>query len=235
VTNLNARVRAWWVMIVVGGAALWLGWYAVVGMFAALAWLAWRELTPPSWLSVAVPIQFALVALDWRAAALLFVPIAALLAPGRDTRIGMLLCIYGLSFVPMLRHPEWMLYVVLIVQASDVLQYLWGRAIGRHAVAPKISPAKTVEGLVGGVSTAVALGAWLSPLTPFPPGQAAAVSLAIALAGFASGLVFSAIKRQRGIKDWGTAIAGHGGVLDRVDSLCLAAPLFYAAVQLFHR
>lgn len=237
--NLNARIRAWWVMIAAGGLVLWAGRYAILALFAALSWLALREfMAPLRWRDwwpcflLALPAQYLCVALSWPVLFALAVPLAALFVRERRVQLGLLLCVYGLGHVPALLllpgDPRpLVLYLVLVVQASDVLQYIWGRLLGRHAIAPRWSPAKTVEGLVGGIACAGALGALLSYLTPFAPLAAGLVSLGITLAGFASGLVFSAIKRQRGIKDWGTAIQGHGGILDRVDSLCLAAPLFY--------
>ncbi|MEP7351887.1 MAG: phosphatidate cytidylyltransferase [Acidobacteriota bacterium] len=239
--NLNARIRSWWAMIAVGGVALLLGQNAVVALFALLSWFALREFAaadplgaPRAWYFLTVPIQYLAVAFGWQWLALLLIPLTGLVMD-RQRWLGQMLCVYGLSFVPALERPEWMLYLVLIVQASDVLQYLWGRSIGRHAIAPRISPSKTVEGLAGGVISATALGAWLHHLTPSGPAGAAALALLITCAGFTGGLVLSAMKRQRQIKDWGTAIAGHGGVLDRVDSLCLSAPVFYCAARLMER
>ena len=119
------------------------------------------------------------------------------------------------------------LFLLLVTQASDVLQYAWGKLLGRRPIAPRLSPSKTLEGTLGGLLSAVALGAALAPLTPFSPAGAAGVSLLLTLLGFAGGLSLSAIKRRRGIKDWGTLIPGHGGLLDRLDSLYLSAPAFY--------
>jgi phosphatidate cytidylyltransferase len=113
------------------------------------------------------------------------------------------------------------------VQSSDVLQYVWGKLFGRHPVAPSVSPSKTWEGLVGGVASATALGAALFWITPFNPWQAAGMALIINALGFCGGLVMSAIKRDRGIKDWGRMIEGHGGMLDRLDSVVFAAPVFF--------
>ena len=151
---------------------------------------------------------------------------------------GLLFCVYGISHVPALltlpggaeggERNAWLLvFLLLVVQVGDVLQYLWGKLLGRHPIAPRLSPAKTVEGTVGGLLSACALGAWLAPLTPFTPVGAALVSLLLGVLGFLGGLLLSAQKRQRGIKDWGTLIPGHGGMLDRLDSLCLSAPAFY--------
>lgn len=126
-----------------------------------------------------------------------------------------------------------LLFLVLVVQGSDVFQYLWGKSIGRHPIAPTVSPNKTWEGFVGGVLTATALGAALSFLTPFAVWQDAALAFLSCLLGFAGGLVMSAIKRDRGIKDFGQIIAGHGGIMDRLDSLCFAAPVFFHLVRFF--
>jgi phosphatidate cytidylyltransferase len=124
-----------------------------------------------------------------------------------------------------------LLYLILVVQLSDVFQYVWGKLLGRHPIAPDVSPNKTWEGFVGGLLTASAIGAGLWWATPFNPWQSGLVSLAICLAGFAGGLVMSAIKRDRGVKDYGTLIEGHGGVMDRIDSICFAAPVFLHLVR----
>ena len=110
---------------------------------------------------------------------------------------------------------------------SDVLQYVWGKLFGKRKVAPELSPSKTVEGFVGGVASASLLGAAMWWITPFEVWQAGAMALAIAFMGFLGGLVMSAIKRDRGVKDWGAMIEGHGGMLDRLDSVCFAAPIFF--------
>lgn len=120
-----------------------------------------------------------------------------------------------------------LLYLMIVVLLSDVFQYMFGKLLGRTPLAPTVSPSKTVEGLVGGALTAIAIGAALYPMTPFAPWQAALVSAVIVLGGFFGGLVLSAIKRDLGVKDWGRMIEGHGGILDRVDSVSFAAPLFF--------
>src|SRR5262249_55751706 len=120
-----------------------------------------------------------------------------------------------------------LLYLLLVVESSDVLQYIWGKLLGRRPIAPRVSPSKTVEGLIGGVLTATLLGGVLWRLTPFTPWAAPLGPFAGGEMGLLGGLVMSAVKRDRGVKDFGTAIAGHGGILDRVDSLCFAAPVFF--------
>jgi len=120
-----------------------------------------------------------------------------------------------------------LLFFILIVQLSDVLQYAWGQLPSRHVIAPTVSPSRTWEGLVGGTISVSLAGAAFCWATPFPPWLAALMSTAIALMGFAGGLTMSAIKRDRGVKDYGTLVEGHGGVLDRIDSICFAAPVFF--------
>ena len=148
---------------------------------------------------------------------------------------SVMVCIYCISYVPALymlrlpgvRHDLLVVYLVVVIEASDVFQYCWGKLLGRHRIAPALSPAKTVEGFVGGILSATVLGALLRWMTPFSVGQAIAVSFCITVSGFFGGLVMSAIKRDRGKKDWSSLIPGHGGILDRVDSLCFAAPVFF--------
>jgi len=122
-------------------------------------------------------------------------------------------------------------FLVIVVQISDVLQYVWGKLLGRTRIAPTLSPSKTVEGFVGGALSATLIGAGLSWMTPFTPAQAAFLSLVIVMMGFFGGLVMSAIKRDRGVKDWGHLIAGHGGFIDRLDSVVFSAPIFFHLVR----
>ena len=114
-----------------------------------------------------------------------------------------------------------------------MLQYVFGKLLGRHKVAPNVSPSKTWEGLIGGGLSATAIGASLWWITPFTPTQAAAISFVIVVAGFCGGLVLSAVKRSLGAKDWGAMIEGHGGALDRMDSVSFAAPIFFHLTNYF--
>ncbi|MDZ7710829.1 MAG: phosphatidate cytidylyltransferase [Roseovarius sp.] len=91
------------------------------------------------------------------------------------------------------------------------------KAIGRRKIAPRLSPSKTVEGFVGGVGSATLLGACMWWITPFTFWQSGLLALIVALMGFFGGLALSAVKRDRGVKDWGATIAGHGGFIDRLD------------------
>lgn len=126
-----------------------------------------------------------------------------------------------------------LLWLVIVVQGSDVLQYVWGKTLGRHRIAPTVSPNKTWEGFVGGVLSASAVGAALWWATPFLWWQAGLLALLSCVLGFLGGLVMSAIKREAGIKDFGTLIPGHGGIMDRFDSLVFAAPIFFHVTRFF--
>ena len=200
---------------------------------------------------VGLPLQFALAAWGPAAQFSLMLPVGALIALplaaalAGETRnfltraagqyFGLMLCVYGISHVPALlslslpgrRRMLLVMFLLLIAQAGDVLQYLWGKWLGRHPLAPSVSPGKTVEGFLGGVACSTALGAALWWITPFTVFQATIAALVIALSGTAGGLVLSAIKRDRRMKHWSNLVPGHGGVLDRLDSLCLSAPLFF--------
>ena len=154
---------------------------------------------------------------------------------------GLLICVYCLSYAPALltlnlpnalpgtkvANTRLLFFFVLVVQLSDALQYAWAQIPSRHVIAPTINPTKTWEGLLGGTASVTLLGAILWWATPFPWLMAAAMSLVISLMGFAGGLTLSAIKRDRGVRDYGTLVEGHGGVLDRIDSICFAAPVFF--------
>ena len=150
---------------------------------------------------------------------------------------GLMVCVYCLSHAPALlflktdfyqqNNISLLLFFVIVTQINDVLQYVWGKAIGRRKIAPLVSPNKTWEGFVGGTICASLVGAGLWWATPFNYWQAGSISLATTLMGFVGGLTMSAIKRDRGIKDFGTTLQGHGGFLDRIDSLCFAAPVFF--------
>ena len=208
---------------------------------------------------VIMPLQYYLIGTQWYGFfaimipvfAFVFVPTRIALSGETDhfleraakIQFGITICVYCLSYAPALlllhipgfegRDARLLLYLVIVDQISDVLQYVWGKLIGRRKIAWRVSPNKTWEGFVGGVLTATALGAALWWATPFTPVQSAALSFTICILGFCGGLVMSAIKRDIGIKDFGVVIEGHGGVLDRIDSLCFAAPIFFHLVRYY--
>jgi phosphatidate cytidylyltransferase len=269
VANLNARVRAWWVMTAVFAAALATGGIGSVILFGLTSFIALREfitLTPTHradhrtlfWaFFVFVPVQYWLVATRWYGLfvifipvyAFLFVPVRSVLAGdtedflARTAKIqwGLMVAVYCVSHAPALlmldipgyqgENAKLLLYLIVVVQLSDVLQYVFGKTMGRHKIVPRVSPNKTWEGTVGGIAAATLIGGLLWWATPFSPWAAAGIALTVNLAGFAGGLCMSAIKRDRGIKDFGSLIEGHGGIMDRIDSLCFAAPLFFHLVR----
>lgn len=265
IDNLNARIKAWWVMVLVIGLAFLFGKPGVILLFAFISFFALREFLTLTYTRsadylalvgaffVVLPVQYALVYVGWYGLYSIFVPVYVfLLLPilevlAGDTKRflermakiqwGLLICVFCISHVPALltlnipgyedRNLLLIAFLVIVVQSSDVLQYVWGKLFGRHKIAPEVSPSKTVEGLAGGLLSATALGAALWWITPFNVWQAALMSLAITVMGFFGGLVMSAIKRDRGVKDWGHMIEGHGGMLDRLDSVVFAAPIFF--------
>jgi phosphatidate cytidylyltransferase len=158
-------------------------------------------------------------------------------------QFGLMVCVYCLSHAPALlllnipglagHNARLLLYLGFVDQMSDILQYVWDKLIGKHKIAWRVSPNKTWEGFAGGVVSATGIGAALWWATPFTPLQSAGMSFMICLLGFAGSLVISALKRDIGIKDFGVVIEGQGGILDHVDSLCFAAPIFFHLVRYY--
>ena len=208
-----------------------------------------------------LPLQYALVIADWYGLYAILIPVYAfLLLPcptafcgdttdflDRVARIqwGLMLCVYCISHIPallMLPLDEsgdptpnlgLVVYLVVVVEASDVFQYICGKLFGRRKLAPKVSPGKTAEGLIGGIALATLLGGLLSCLCPFNFAQGLGIALVLTVMGFCGGFVLSAVKRAHRVKDWGDLIEGHGGMLDRMDSLTFAAPVFFHIVRYF--
>ncbi|MGA3178112.1 MAG: phosphatidate cytidylyltransferase [Candidatus Acidiferrum sp.] len=206
---------------------------------------------------VIMPLQYFLIGIQWYGFFAIMIPVLAFvyvptrIAIAGDTshfleraakiQFGIMVCAYCLSHAPallLLKIPGYegqdarlLLYLVIVDQMSDVLQFVWGKLIGQNKIAWRVSPNKTWEGFFGGVLSATALGAALWWATPFTPLQSAGMSFTICILGFCGGLVMSAIKRDIGIKDFGRVIEGHGGILDRIDSLCFAAPIFFHLVR----
>lgn len=271
IDNLNARINAWWVMILIIFAAAALGFYGVIGLFFVISFMALREflsllyirrgdhLALAACFYVILPLQYFLVAIDWFSMFTIFIPVygflflpilSALLGDtahflDRSIKVqwALMISVFCISHIPAILTLDiegfedkkllLMIFLILVVQSSDVLQYVWGKLFGKHKIAPKLSPSKTVEGFVGGVVSASMLGGLLYWLTPFNPVQAVLMSLLICFMGFLGGLVMSAMKRSMGVKDWGNMISGHGGMLDRMDSLCFAAPIFFHVVRYY--
>jgi phosphatidate cytidylyltransferase len=122
----------------------------------------------------------------------------------------------------------------VIVWLSDTFAFFTGCAVGRHRLAPAISPGKTVEGalggLAGGIAGALLIRAWLLPRLPLP--DTVLLGLAVSALGIVGDLLESLLKRWAGLKDSGALFPGHGGMLDRLDSLLFGAPVLYVYFSL---
>lgn len=125
------------------------------------------------------------------------------------------------------KNARLLFFFLLVVTIGEAFQYVCEKFLGKHIIAPAISTHKSWEGFLGGVFCATVFGTAMWWATPFEPWEAALMSLVITTMGFAGGMTMSAIKRDRGVKDYGSLVEGHGGVLDRIDSTCFAAPIFY--------
>ncbi|HXO42459.1 MAG TPA: phosphatidate cytidylyltransferase [Thermoanaerobaculia bacterium] len=214
------------------------------------------------WAYLAIPLQYLWIDMRWYGMFIVFIPVYAfLLLPMRMVLIGetegflraagtlhwgLMATVFSLSHVAFLLvlpgnlnphggGPGLVLFLVFLTQFNDVAQYLWGRTLGRHKVIPKVSPGKTVEGLLGGLLTTLLLAWLLAPwLTPLTGREALVAGAVIGLGGFMGDVVISALKRDLGIKDSGTLLPGHGGILDRIDSLSYTAPLFFHLFWYLH-
>ncbi|SEO33605.1 phosphatidate cytidylyltransferase [Paracoccus alcaliphilus] len=207
-------VGAFFVVLPVQYYLIWIGWYGLFSIFI------------PVWVFLLLPIVSALRG-----------EVRNYLIRVAEMQWALMICVFCASHVPALlnlnipgfegRNVLLIAFLVVVVQLSDVLQYVWGKLIGRHKIAPKLSPSKTVEGFVGGSLSATLIAASLWWMTPFSPLEAGLMGFVITMMGFCGGLVMSAIKRDRGVKDWGHSIAGHGGFIDRLDSVVFSAPIFF--------
>jgi phosphatidate cytidylyltransferase len=214
------------------------------------------------WAYLAIPIQYWWCFCEWYGMFIIFIPVymflflpmrmviigetAGFLHAAGTIHWGLMTMVFSLSHLAqMLVLPAahgsavggagLVLYVVFLTEFNDVLQYIWGKSLGRHKIIPKVSPNKTWEGFLGGVATTFVLAILLAPvLTPLTRVESALAGLLIGLSGFIGDVTISALKRDLGIKDSGTLLPGHGGILDRVDSLTYTAPLFFHFVYYLH-
>ena len=208
---------------------------------------------------VLIPVQYLLIGDNWYGVFAIFIPVYAfLLLPAfaalagdteqfleRTAKIqwAVMVTVYCVSHAPALllldipgyqgQNALLIFYLLLVVQLSDVLQYVCGKLFGKTKIAPVVSPSKTVEGFVGGGLGATLVGGAMWWITPFSPWQSLGLSFIIVLMGFLGGLALSAVKRSLGAKDWGSMIEGHGGMLDRIDSVAFAAPIFFHLTRYF--
>ncbi|MDB2539089.1 phosphatidate cytidylyltransferase [Flavobacteriales bacterium] len=212
------------------------------------------------WCYLAIPVQYYLAYRGWYELFIVFIPVFMfvwipfiLVLQGETKMImssmaglptSLMLCVFGLSHMAyLISLPEidgfsaggkgLLLFLIFITQINDVMQFIWGKLIGKHKILPKISPNKTWGGFIGGLISSVFIGYLMSFLTPLNNWQVIVVSFFIAGVGFVGDVVVSAIKRDMGVKDMGQTIPGHGGVLDRIDSLALTTPIFFHLVYFF--
>lgn len=211
---------------------------------------------------LAIPVQYVWIGIAWYGMFIIWVPVYVfLMLPLRMVLIGetpgflraagtlhwgLMTTVFAISHIayllvlpaadnPKAGGPALVLYLVFLTQFNDVAQYLWGKMLGRHKAVPRVSPNKTLEGVLGGLATTIVLAWLLAPLlTPLDLYESLAAGALIGLAGFIGDVVISALKRDLRIKDSGTLLPGHGGILDRLDSLTYTAPLFFHFVYYAH-
>ncbi|MBJ9293807.1 phosphatidate cytidylyltransferase [Citrobacter werkmanii] len=214
---------------------------------------------PLLWMFIAIPINYWLIGINWYGMFVVFIPVYAFLfLPVRMVIAGdtqgflryasqhhwsLMTTVFAFSHVAfLLVLPDdgkqtgalLVLFLVGLTEFNDIAQYLWGKSIGRIKVMPTVSPNKTLAGLVGGVATTTLLAALLGPLmTPLSIPLSLLAGLIIGISGFCGDVVMSAIKRDIGVKDSGTLLPGHGGILDRLDSLIFTAPVFFHFIRYF--
>lgn len=207
------------------------------------------------WAYLSIPVQFFWVYDYWYGMFIIFIPVwVFLFLPLRMLVVGatdgflraagtlqwgLMLTVFCLSHaayllsLPKIDNPAagsvgLLLFLVILTQFNDVAQFVWGKSLGKKKILPSVSPGKTWAGFLGGVGTTAAAAAALSTfLTPMDTVQGAVAGAIIAIAGFVGDVTISAIKRDMGVKDASNFIPGHGGILDRVDSLTVSAPVFF--------
>lgn len=210
------------------------------------------------WAFIAIPIQYYLAYIGWYMLFIIFIPVYMFLfIPVRLVIIGetkgiiksmasiqwaLMLTVFGISHlayflalptdIPNFKNggQGLLLFLVFVTEINDVLQFIWGKLLGKHKITPSVSPNKTWEGFIGAVISTTILGYFLGFLTPLLDWQVVLASFIIACTGFFGDIVMSAVKRDLGVKDTGTSIPGHGGILDRLDSLTYTAPIFFHLV-----
>ncbi len=203
---------------------------------------------------LAIVPQYYFAGIEWYGMFIIWIPVLMfLILPFRQVLIGetqgflentsrvqwgLMMFVFGLSHLAYMitllpagsnsvGGTELVLYLVLLTELNDVLQYVWGKSIGKRKIIPKVSPNKTVEGFLGAFVSISILAVLFSFLTPFTWYEALIAGMIISWAGFIGDVVVSMIKRDIGVKDSGNMLPGHGGILDRVDSLIYTAPLFF--------
>ena len=206
------------------------------------------------WAYLAIPVQYYFAYIQWYGMFIIFIPVYMFLfLPMRSTLIGetkgyikanatiqwsLMLAVFTLSHIAYLINLDrfneqsgfigLVLFLLFITQSNDVSQYVFGKLFGKHKIIPKVSPNKTWEGFLGGLAMTTLLATLLAPfLTILTWQQGVIAGVLIACVGFIGDVVLSSVKRDLGIKDTGSMIPGHGGILDRMDSLMYTTPIFF--------
>lgn len=212
------------------------------------------------WCYIAIPIQFYLAYQNNYGLFIIFIPVIIfLILPFRAVITGdtvnvtrsfsiiqwsLMLTVFSISHIAYLLNKSplpgfsagnggLLLYLIFLTQFNDVLQFIWGKTLGKRKILPKVSPNKTWEGFLGGVFSTTILGYLLKFLTPLNTQQALIMGFMIAVTGFCGDVVVSSIKRDYGIKDMGNTIPGHGGIMDRIDSLTYTSLVFMHLIHFF--
>ncbi|MBF0384437.1 MAG: phosphatidate cytidylyltransferase [Candidatus Omnitrophica bacterium] len=213
------------------------------------------------WAFLVIPIHYYFISINWYLMFLIFIPVyvflflplrlvltektEGFLSSAAKIQWGLMAFVFGLSHMAYLSimprigglpssGQTLLIFLVIVTEMNDVFQYLWGKSLGRHKILPLVSPKKTSEGFWGGIITTSVLSLFLRFLTPFGVFETIFFAFCIAVAGFFGDVVMSAVKRDAGIKDFSNIIPGHGGALDRVDSLCYTAPIFFHLMAYFY-
>jgi phosphatidate cytidylyltransferase len=211
---------------------------------------------------LSIPVQFYWISIGWYGMFIVFIPVYVFLflpivmviigetdgflKAVASIQWGLMTMVFSLSHMtyllvlPPQNNPNGgsiglLLYMVLLTQSNDVFQYISGKIFGKRKIIPKVSPNKTWEGFLGGLVITVLNSYFLSPvLTPFNLHESLILGALIATVGFFGDLVISGVKRDLHIKDTGDLLPGHGGVLDRIDSLIYTAPIFLHFTRYFY-
>jgi phosphatidate cytidylyltransferase len=207
------------------------------------------------WAYLAIPIQYYFIFTDWIVMFYLFVPLYMfILIPLRMVIIedtegflkscgtihwALMTCVYAIGYfaayfaIPDSINPNGgalglLLYILIVTISNDFMQFVFGKTMGKHKITPVVSPNKTWEGFIGGAVSTIAIAVGISQIfTPLSLLQSVFIGTIIAVAGFFGDITMSAIKRDMGVKDTGALLPGHGGILDRLDSMIFTVPIFF--------
>ncbi|HFK3154247.1 phosphatidate cytidylyltransferase [Citrobacter sedlakii] len=228
--------------------------------FLTLAPSRQADRMPLLWMFIAIPVNYGFIGTGWYGMFVVFIPVYVFLfLPARMVIAGdtqgflrtasqlhwsLMTTVFAFSHVAFLlvlpadgkqTGALLVLFLVGLTEFNDVAQYIWGKSFGRIKVTPTVSPNKTLAGLLGGVATTALVALLLGPLlTPMSGAMALLSGVIIGVTGFCGDVVMSAIKRDCGVKDSGTLLPGHGGILDRLDSLIFTAPVFFHFIRYFY-